>query len=408
MRAKAYTAVLLMLLGGAAARAEPSDCAHLKSSHEPYELLRMTIVNNGRHDAESLSVSREPSGRSVVTARRVGNSSQTKTISQGLFVMEQDSSAGGGASKMEYSGVDIRKFPLDRPATYTMTQTFANGQKVSFKVEYKFIGRATTALGRCRLDIVRYSSRRFNIADGQETSFLEGEYSPELQVTLNSKSRVTAQGQGMSVIVAARHARVGTNIFPLIGGARWEAAARSPQPTDLQPNGQAPQEFSVGSIWEYRQQAMAPGRIFAHGQADIVDASGAQIGGVGFYCAVPHSYVDIYVRKPGAGLGNYLWGNATLKTSLKLNGVSMPAKVEGGIVFIDIDDAVRPVLIKALELGAGAGSQRIDVDVANFAKFALIMKTNKPPSPSPPAVAVSYARMVSMCDATIAQQRKAQ
>ena len=310
---------------------------------------------------------------------------------------------------MEYSGVDIRKFPLDRPATYTMTQTFANGQKVSFKVEYKFIGRATTALGRCQLDIVQYSSRRFNIADGQEASFLEGEYSPELQVTLNSKSRVMAQGQGISVIVAARHAKVGTSIFPLIGGSRWETAARSPQPTEPQPKGQAPQEFSVGSIWEYRQQAVTPGQIFAHGQADIVDPSGAQIGGVGFYCAVPHSYVDIYVRKPGAPLGNYLWGNTTLmKASLKLNGVNMPAKIERGIIFIDIDDAVRPVLHKAFELGAGAGSQRIDVDVAKFAKFALIMKASKPSSPSPPAVAASYARMVNMCDATIAQQRKTQ
>jgi hypothetical protein len=368
---------------------------------------------NGASIGDRVSVSRDSAGRTVAIATRLDGSGGTKTTSQGIFAVEQGSASGTGeARKFEYSGVDLKTFPLDRPATYTMTQISTNGQKVSFRVEYTFDRKMIIAWGNCRLDVVRYNLRRFNLADSQEVSSLEGEYSPELRLTLNSRGRVTAQGQEMSVITIAMHLKIGSVSSALTGGARGYIV-QSPQPASQlpqskgqapQPGAQPPQEFSVGSIWEYRQQAVAPGRIFAHGQADIVDPAGAQIGGVGFYCAVPHSYVDIYVRKPGAGLGNYLWGNATLKTSLKLNGVSMPAKVERGIIFIDIDAAVRPVLNKAFELGAGAGSQRIDVDVANFAKFALIMKANKPSSPSPPAVAVSYARMVNMCDATIGEQ----
>ena len=84
----------------------------------------------------------------------------------------------------------------------------------------------------------------------------------------------------------------------------------------------------------------------------------------------------------------------------------MPAKVERGIIFIDIDDAVGSVLTKVFELGAGARSQRIDVDVANFARFALVMKATEPTSPPPATAVVSYARMVSMCDTTIGAQRR--
>jgi hypothetical protein len=131
------------------------------------------------------------------------------------------------------------------------------------------------------------------------------------------------------------------------------------------------------------------------------------LGGVGFYCAVPHSYLDIFVRKPPGGvLAEYFWGDATLKTSLKLNGVAMPASVEHGIIYIDIGDDIRKVLEMVFELGAGSATRRSTIDVANFAKFDLVVRSSAPPQQHGDLeVVVSYARMVSMCDATIAAQR---
>jgi hypothetical protein len=397
------------------AQSEPAvDCDRLKSSKEPYQLARV-VRTDGGIDSDFLSVFREPSGRSVAVGTSADGRPKGKNINQGVFVIEQ------AGRKVEYSGVDPKNFPLDRPATFTSTQTFPNGQTVSFKVEYAFLGKKTITLEKCRLDVVQYSMRRFNLADGQETSFFEGEYSPELQYTPNQRMRAMAPGKQVSITIASHMVKVGTVNFVSVGGEKPpQTAAQAPQSKgqSAQPSSPfqrrapstepTPQEFSVKSIWEYRQQAqLVPGRVFAHGQADIVDQSGVQIGGVGFYCAVPHAYIDISVRKPGGAIGDYLWGNATLKTSLKLSGASMPASVERGIVFLDINDAVRPVLDKAFELKSGARTQRVAFDVANFAKFALIITRTESPAPRPGAEAVSYARMVSLCDTTIAAQQRA-
>src|SRR5262245_42080799 len=60
-------------------------------------------------------------------------------------------------------------------------------------------------------------------------------------------------------------------------------------------NGPAqPQEFPLNSDWEYVQlKPSAPNQAYySWGHANIVDKSGAPIGAVGFYCTLPHSYVD--------------------------------------------------------------------------------------------------------------------
>jgi hypothetical protein len=244
------------------------------------------------------------------------------------------------------------------------------------------------ALETCQLEVVQYTSRRLNLADGKEASFLEGEYSPELQITLNSTTRASAQRKEIAVRIAAPSVKVGTENFDPIRAA----AARGV-------------EFSVSSHWGYIQKVVTPGRIFEHGHAALSDGSGTVLGGVGFYCALPHSYVDIFVHKPGGRISDYYWGDATLRTSVKFNGVGMPAAVEHGIIYIDIGDGVRSALENAFELKSGVTVRRSNVDVANFAKFDLLVRTTEPPRPSPDTDIVSYARMTEMCDETIAAQR---
>jgi hypothetical protein len=388
---KTLGAAFFALLGGTIARSEPVDCERLKSSQEPYQLIRVTRVN-GAIDADHVAVYREAAGRSVAVVTRANGSSASRTTNQGMFAIEGSASGNGVAGKVEYSGIDPKSFPLERSATYTMTQPAPNGQKISFKVEYTYIGRKTVLLDTCQIDVVQYSSRRFNLLDGKEVSFFEGEYSPELQSTISQKGRVVAQGNETSIVVTARQVNLGVKNFALIGGAAAQPATAQAQ------------EFSLSSLWKYSQVPVVPGRIFAHRQADIVDRSGAQLGGVAFYCAVPHSYVDIFVHRPGAGLDKYFWGEATLKTGLKLNGVSMPANVERGIVYIDIGDGIRPALEKAFEPGSGARAQRVNVDVANFAKFDLVVSSAGSTPGGSGTERISFGHMMDLCDATIAAQ----
>ena len=124
---------------------------------------------------------------------------------------------------------------------------------------------------------------------------------------------------------------------------------------------------------------------------------------MGFYCAVPHPYIDIFVHKPGGNVADYYWGTATLKTILDLDGVRMPASVERGIIDIDVSDDIRPGLEKTFEFKPGSPARHIKVDVVDFANFDLIVTEAAPPRPA--TEVVSFARMVSLCDATVAAQR---
>jgi len=280
-----------------------------------------------------------------------------------------------------------------------VTHVAANGQKTALKVEYRFIGRKTFALETCQFDVIQYTSRSVNLADGQEVSFVEGEYSPDLKITLGSRTRLTAEGKMISLVITARKLYVGTANFipagkasPAIGPSKMVAAP----PTSL--------ELSVASLWKYIQAPVTPGRIFAHGQTDIADQHGAWLGGIGFYCALPHPYIDIFVHKPGGTLTDYYWGNASLKTSLELDGIKMPATIERGIIYIDVSDEIRPALEKVFEFKPGASNRALNVDVANFAKFSLIVKANNQPPAAATTDLVSFARMVGLCDTTIAAQ----
>jgi hypothetical protein len=159
-------------------------------------------------------------------------------------------------------------------------------------------------------------------------------------------------------------------------------------------------EFGVSSQWVYRQQRFSD-KILAHGQADLVDSSGTLSGGVGFYCGIPGPYIDIFVHKPGGTLAQYLWGEATFKTSLKFNGTAMPASVEQGIIYVNIrGDDDRAMFARAFELGPAVNEQRSTVDVANLAKFDLVVRPTQPKNVPAGALVVPYSRMTALCDAT--------
>jgi hypothetical protein len=402
---KAFLIALFLLLAGGGARAEQADCEALKSSYEPFQVIRVIHIDDVL-DADHTSVYRNPSGRTVALSTRADGSSTSKTTTYGMLaILREDPSNRAATVKFEYAGVDPQKFPLDQPATYTITHVAANGQSAALKVEYRFIGRKTIALDTCQFDVIRYTSRSVSLANGREVSFVEGEYSPELKLSLNSRTRFKAGSKQMSIVIAARTLLVGTRNFvpagrgssqdvpPQMGASQMVATQTAPSP-----------EFSVGSLWKYVQTPVTPGRLFAHGQVDIADTAGARLGGVGFYCAVPHSYIDIFVHRPGGSLADYYWGNATFKTSLELNGARMPATVERGIIYVDISDDLRPLLQKAFELKPGAPARRLSVDIANLGKFDLIAKQATPPAAQPATEVVSFERMMTMCDTTIAAQ----
>jgi hypothetical protein len=161
------------------------------------------------------------------------------------------------------------------------------------------------------------------------------------------------------------------------------------------------EEFLVTSRWQYNTKAVRPEVILAHGQADIFDPATTEwIGGIGFYCARPQTYIDIFVHEPG-GPGNPAtpatpmhWGSPTFRTSLTLNGAVMPAAVEAGIVYVDIDAGIGRVLADAFALKTP--SKRLDFDVAKFATFTLVMKRIEPRS-RPDTAITDFDQMVGMC-----------
>lgn len=167
------------------------------------------------------------------------------------------------------------------------------------------------------------------------------------------------------------------------------------------------EEFLLASKWSYVAKPTVPNQIFAHGQANVFDrATNAQLGGVGFYCG-PKSYVDIFVHKPGGAvlLNEYYWGMTTIRnTSLKLNGISMPASVEKGIIYVDINDQIRRALSDAFDLKAGAATKRLGFEVPNFAKFDLVLKLIEPRGYADTAI-VTFPQMMSLCDATLRNQK---
>jgi hypothetical protein len=398
---KAFLVAMFVLLAGGGARSEPGDCDALKSSYEPFQVIRVIRIDGGL-DADHIAVYRDPSGRNIVISTRADGSSTSKIISYGMLTAQRENPSDKAATvKFEYAGVDPQNFPLDRSATYTETDVTASGQAVALRVEYTFVGKKTVVLDRCQFDVIQYTSRRTRLADGLEVSFDEGEYSPQLKFTLNSKTRVHAPGKDLSLVVASEKLFIGARNFVPTGNVSAQGgSAQTPSAQTV-----ASAEFSVGSLWQYLQSSTSPGRIFAHGQADIAIKSGGWLGGVGFYCAVPHPYIDIFVHKPGGNIADYYWGTATLKTTLDLDGVRMPASVERGIIYIDVSDDIRPSLEKAFEFKPGSPARHLKVDVAGFANFDLVVTETAPPPARPATEVVSFARMMSLCDATIAAQR---
>ncbi len=169
------------------------------------------------------------------------------------------------------------------------------------------------------------------------------------------------------------------------------------------------EEFLVTSRWQYLAKPVNAA-IIAHGQADIFDASTKhQIGGIGFYCQRGTRYIDIFVHEPGRPIttGNpsnpvtpLHWGTPTFRTSLTLNGTVMPAAVESGVVYVDIDATIGPALAEAFALKTA--SKRLDVDVAKLAAFTLVMQRIEPRS-RPDTAIVDFDRMVGMCRSALGE-----
>lgn len=174
------------------------------------------------------------------------------------------------------------------------------------------------------------------------------------------------------------------------------------------------EEFIATSRWQYPATPLATGGLLAHGQADIFDATtNAQLGGIGFYCTPTQSYVDVYVHVSGVPIitGNAAqpiselrWGHPTFKTRLKLGGVDLPATVESGVVYVDIDDRTGPVLAEAFTLKPGTPSKRLDFDVERLAAFALVMKPLEPRTRPANTLTLDYARMVELCRSMVASR----
>lgn len=167
------------------------------------------------------------------------------------------------------------------------------------------------------------------------------------------------------------------------------------------------EEFIVSSRWQYPATPLATGDLLAHGQADIFDTStNAQLGGIGFYCTPTQNYVDVFVHVSGVPIisGNTAqpvsdlrWGRPTFKTRLKLGGVDLPAVVESGVVYVDIDAKTGPVLAETLTLKPDTPSKRLDFDVAKLAAFTLVMKPLEPRTRPTNTLTLDYARMVDLC-----------
>jgi hypothetical protein len=184
---KAYLVAMFVLLAGGGARSEPGDCEALKSSYEPFQVIRV-IRTDGGLDADHTAVYRDPSGRNIVISTRADGSSTSKATSYGMLTVQRENPSDKAATvKLEYAGVDPRNFPLDRSATYTETDVTASGQAVAFRVEYTFVGKKTVVLETCQFDVFQYTSRRTRLADGLEVSFDEGESSPQLKFTINRR-----------------------------------------------------------------------------------------------------------------------------------------------------------------------------------------------------------------------------
>ncbi len=174
------------------------------------------------------------------------------------------------------------------------------------------------------------------------------------------------------------------------------------------------EEFIVTSRWQYPATPLATGELLAHGQADIFDTStNAQLGGIGFYCTPTQNYVDLFVHVSGGPIitGNAAqpisdlrWGRATFKTRLKLGGVDLPAAVESGVVYVDIDAKTGPVLAEALALKPGIPSKRLDFDVAKLAAFTLVMKPIEPRTRPANTLTLDYAHMVDLCRSMVASR----
>jgi hypothetical protein len=174
------------------------------------------------------------------------------------------------------------------------------------------------------------------------------------------------------------------------------------------------EEFFVTSRWQYPATPLATDNLLAHGQADISDTrTNAQLGGIGFYCTPTQNYIDVSVHVSGTPIisGNAAqpvsdlrWGHPTFKTRLKLDGVDLPAMVESGVVYVDIDANTGPVLAEAFTLKPGAPSKRLDIDVANLAAFTLVIKPVEPRTRPANTLTIDYARMVDMCRSMVASR----
>ncbi len=167
------------------------------------------------------------------------------------------------------------------------------------------------------------------------------------------------------------------------------------------------EEFLVTSRWQYLAKPVNAS-VLAHGQADIFDPSiNRQIGGIGYYCARPTTYIDIFVHEPGRPImtgdpshpvTELHWGHPTFRTSLKLNGVELPSVVESGVIYVDIDARIGPLLADAFALKTA--SKRLDIDVARLAAFTLVMKRIEPKS-RPDTAIVDFDQMVEICRTTL-------
>jgi hypothetical protein len=228
---KAFLIAFLMLQLDCAAHADPVDCNALKSSYEPFQITRM-IHTDGAPGADRTSTSviyRDPSGQMVGVSTRADGRGTVKTTNYGMLIIQvEDSSTSGANVKFEYNGVDPQTFSPDRSVTYTRNSVAANGAVGALRVEYTFVGKKAVALETCQFDVIQYADRSIS-PDGKEVFFTEGEYSPELKLSLNWKTRLKRGEKEIFMVGAVQKLLVGAGSFTIPGTASPQTA---PPPID--------------------------------------------------------------------------------------------------------------------------------------------------------------------------------
>ena len=166
--------------------AQDLDCDQVKSTTVPFQLTIDALQPGGAKASGLLQVFRSNGGE-LTGYSKIGSAPVTTSKRRGIFMLEI--ALDKLTFKFRYADVDVSAFNMKENHTYLIYGTRTDGnENPPNKVEYEFVSTEEKQISGCSFALISYRTKLYR--DKTPLSSLEGDYSPELQTSLVTHTKM--------------------------------------------------------------------------------------------------------------------------------------------------------------------------------------------------------------------------